>query len=109
MKRIFALAALTLSLAAFPAFAIDLDSAKAQGLVGERADGYIGAVTSAPSAEVVSLIDSINRQRKTVYQQTAAGNGQTLSVVEKLAADKLKARLASGQFYMDGSGSWKKK
>lgn len=109
MKRMIALMTVTLSLAAMPAWAISLDDARSQGLVGERADGYIGAVTSAPSAEVVSLVDSVNRQRKVEYQKVAAQNGQTVAIVEKLAGDKLRARLGGGQFYMDASGSWKRK
>lgn len=39
---------------ALPAWALNLDEAKHQGLVGEQADGYLGIVTSAPSAEVRS-------------------------------------------------------
>jgi len=41
------------------AFAISLDAAKAQGLVGEKPDGYIGAVGSA-SPEVSALIRELN-------------------------------------------------
>lgn len=102
-------ALLSLAAVAFPAYAIDFESAKAQGLVGERPDGYIGAVPSSPSAEVVSLVDSVNRQRKTIYQKTAAENGQTLPIAEKLAGEKLKARLGKGQYYLDAGGNWKQK
>lgn len=34
------------------AHALDLDAAKQQGLVGEQTDGYVGAVSASPSAEV---------------------------------------------------------
>lgn len=108
-KYFFALAIALFSLSASPAFATDFESAKTSGQVGERADGYIGAVASNPSAEILDLIDSINRQRREEYQKVAAKNGQSLDVVEKLAATKLKERLPGGQYYMDAGGSWKQK
>ena len=58
-----ALSAFILSLLlALPAFALDLGDAKARGLVGETAAGYLGAVK--PSAEVNTLVKDINAQRK---------------------------------------------
>lgn len=109
MKRIFALLTVLLSVLATPAFAISLDAAKAQGLVGERLDGYIGAVASAPSGEVTGLVSSINTARKAEYAKIAARNGQPVSVVEKLAAAKLIERLGAGQFFMDKGGNWVRK
>lgn len=109
MKRTFALVAILFSVMAAPALAIDLDSAKAQGLVGERPDGYIGAVSSNPSGEVVGLVSNINGARKQQYTSIATKNAQPLPVVEKLAAEKLIQRLGSGQYYMSKSGNWVKK
>lgn len=96
-------------LVALPAYAASLDSAKAQGLVGERLDGYIGAVAASPSQDVRQLVDEINRARKAEYAKIAAKNGQPVSVVEKLAAKKLIERTGGGQYYMDGSGNWVRK
>lgn len=109
MKRILALVTVLFSVLAAPAFAISLDAAKAQGLVGERLDGYISAVSSNPSGEVSSLVGTINAARKAEYGKIAAKNGQPVSVVEKLAAAKLIERLGSGQYYMDKAGNWVKK
>jgi len=109
MKRILALVTVLLSIMAVPAYAVSLDAAKAQGLVGERLDGYIGTVSSSPSGEVTSLVSSINTARKAEYAKIAAKNGQPVSVVEKLAAAKLIERLNSGQYFMDKSGNWVKK
>lgn len=110
MKHKLAVLAMAFSLLAAPAFAISLDEARASGQVGERPDGYIGAVSSAPSADVIKLVDSTNRQRKAEYQKLAAQNGQSVTVIEKLSAEKLKnERLKPGQYYMDAGGGWKKK
>lgn len=109
MKRMIALFTVLISVIAAPAFAISLDEAKAKGLVGERLDGYIGAVSSAPTADITSLVATINSARKSEYAKIAARNGQPVSVVEKLAAAKLIERAGSGHYYMDKSGNWNKK
>jgi len=108
MKRILnTLTVLILSLLlASPALALDLDSAKSRGLVGEMASGYIGAVKS--SAEVNTLVRSINAQRKAHYQEISRRNGTPLSTVEKLAGEKLINRAPRGQYINRGSG-WVKK
>lgn len=102
-------AALSAILIAAPAFALDFQSAKSQGLVGETLSGYIAPVGPA-SAEVSAVVTDINAKRKAEYQRISAGNGQPLSVVEKLAAEKLyEERLSPGDYYRDASGAWKRK
>jgi len=92
------------------AFAMDLDSAKAQGLVGEQQNGYIGLVTATPSHDVQVLVDDINARRRAAYQNVATQTaGAKLADVEKLAAAKLIARTPSGQMVQDASGQWVKK
>ncbi|MEJ2308326.1 MAG: YdbL family protein [Gammaproteobacteria bacterium] len=93
-------------LLATPALALDLDTAKARGLVGESSNGYIGAVQS--NAEVNALVRSINSQRKSHYQEISRKNGTSLSAVEKLAGDKLIRRASPGEYVNRGSG-WVKK
>lgn len=107
------LAALTLTVAlglASAAFAMDIDGAKAQGLIGEQQNGYIGVVTTSPSADVQKLVADINARRRAAYQDVAAQTaGAKLSDVEKLAAAKLIARAPSGQVVQDANGKWVKK
>ena len=92
------------------AFAMDLDTAKAKGLVGEQTNGYIGLVTSSAPADVKQLVANVNAGRRTAYQKVAAQTpGASLSDVEKLAAAKLIARTPSGQMVQDASGRWVKK
>ena len=74
--RSFIVAAL-LILGAQPAFAIDIDQAKSQGLVGEANTGYIAAVQLPASAEVKALIADVNTKRKEVFESTAARTGAT--------------------------------
>lgn len=99
-----ALAAITFATAAY---AMDLQTAKSQGLVGELTNGYIGAVANSP--EVASLVNSVNTQRKQAYQAISRENNQQLQVVETLAAKKLYGKLQAGEYYQSGNGSWQRK
>lgn len=95
---------------AAPAFAIDLDSAKAQGLVGENLNGYVGIVTKAPSPELKAMVDEINLRRRASYQEISSKTaGASLNAVEKLAAEKLIKKTPSGQYVEKSPGQWIKK
>lgn len=91
---------------ALPAFAITLDEAKSQGLVGEMADGYLGVVKETP--EAAKLVSDINNKRKEEYQAIAASNKLDLGTVEKLAGAKAIEKTGAGQF-IKTSGAWQKK
>lgn len=83
-----------------------LPQAKAQGTVGEQANGYLGVVKNQGSAaEIASLI---NNARKQEYQKVASKNGATLTDVEKLAGSKAQEKTPSGQ-YIQVNGQWKQK
>ena len=87
-------------------FALDLDTAKTRGLVGETDTGYLAAVK--PSPEVSALIEQINARRKAEYRRIATSNGIDLSAVVKLAAKKAIEKTPSGQYVMI-DGNWRKK
>lgn len=107
MRRIFlTVAALAITLPQL-AFALSLEDAKSQGLVGERSDGYLGAVSTA--SDVVILVKDINNKRRDEYERIAKQNGQPRSVIEKLAASKAYERTPSGQYLQGSDGSWMKK
>ncbi|KDM89918.1 YdbL family protein [Photobacterium galatheae] len=89
--------------------AIDLQQAKAQGLVGEANTGYVAAVTLSPSTEVRQLIQQVNTERKESYQRIAVSHGLTVSEVSRLAYKKAIDRTEPGHFYQNASGLWVKK
>ncbi len=86
-----------------------LDAAKAAGLVGERADGYVGIVDPAASGGVVAMVQNINGKRRNKYKGVAAKNGTSLQAVEAIAGDKLVRRAKPGEYVMDSTGRWHRK
>lgn len=90
-----------------PSWAVDLEQAKAQGLVGEQSDGYLGAIRRSP--EVNALIASINAQRRAKYLEIAARNGAPLDVVEALAGKTAIDKTAAGRYIRMPGGQWLKK
>lgn len=107
MKIILALLATGLLLIAQPAYSIDLQTAKKQGLVGETPTGYLDAV-KAPSPEIKGLIESVNAKRKQKYEEIAARNKTSLQAVEELAGKKAIEKSKAGSYIKQGS-SWQKK
>jgi hypothetical protein len=108
--RSIILAALGLMIAfATPAAAaMTLDAAKAQGVVGERADGLVGAVGSA-DAEISALIATVNKERLERYAAVAAKNGTDVTKVQAVAGQKLIENTPAGQYVQDASGRWVKR
>ena len=114
-KRISVLlssALLALTLCAVPAFtstafALSLQQAKQQGLVGEQPNGYLAAVQ--PSAEVTALVNQINSERRKRYQSIAKKNGTALQSVEQLAGRAAIQKTAPGQYYRDAAMNWQRK
>lgn len=89
------------------AFALDLKTAKEQGLVGETENGYIAEVGSS-NPEIETLINDINTQRKAVYQKIANENNISITAVEMRAGEKAFAKTPGGQ-WIKKAGTWEKK
>ena len=106
MKHIVSLVFVGLLLICQPAMAMDLQSAKAQGLVGETATGYLAPVKASP--EVQKLVNNINAKRKQHYQKISTRNKTSLGAVEQLAGKKAMKKTPPGQF-VQVNGAWKKK
>jgi len=107
MKKIFSAIALTLLLQ--NAWAVDLGSAKAQGLVGEANSGYLAAVKRPVSSDVQALIADVNAKRKAKFQSTAQKNGLTLAQVSNRFYELAVQKTAAGNYYQDKNGAWRKK
>ncbi len=86
-----------------------VDAAKASGVVGEQADGFLGLVTGSASSEIRAAVNEINALRREAYRSMAKQKGETIENVGKVFALDLIGRVPSGQMYRDGNGSWQRK
>lgn len=91
------------------ALASALTKPKADGLIGEQANGYIGFVSQDVPADVKKLVEETNAKRKAGYQKIAKKQGTTLSEVEKVGGNTAFEKTLKGNYYRDASGVWHKK
>jgi uncharacterized protein YdbL (DUF1318 family) len=108
MGRIAAMV-FTLCLLALPAAAQSLDQAKAAGEIGERVDGYVGAVAASPSGDIRALVDEVNAGRQAKYAEIAKERGTPVAAVAQIAGQKLIERTAKGGYVMGVDGQWRQK
>lgn len=90
-------------------FALTLQEAKSEGLVGEQRNGYVGLVVESAPAEVLALARDINNQRRELYKQIARQNNISVEQVAALAFEKAVEATPAGQYLQEVSGSWVKK
>lgn len=111
MKNLLARSLLTLSLMllAPAAFALTLQEAKNDGLVGELQNGYVGLVVESAPAEVVAMVRDVNNQRRELYRQIAQQNGISVEQVAALAFTKAVEATPAGQYLQDANGTWVRK
>ena len=109
-------AAVLAALAIAPAAAIALDAksavdaAKAQGVVGEQADGFLGFVKASSDPALKAAVQEINDGRAALYRQAAAKNGVTPEAAGASAyTTVVQAKLKPGEFYKPANGGWTQK
>ncbi|MEQ9450988.1 MAG: YdbL family protein [Pseudomonadales bacterium] len=90
------------------ALGADLDQAKRDGLVGERADGLLGVVVDNSSADIVALVKDINERREAEYVRIAEANNLSMNQVRALAGKKTIEKTRSGDWIFM-NGGWKPK
>ncbi len=94
---------------AAPLQAGEIDDTKRAGQVGERFDGYLGAVAGNPSPETKRLIADVNAGRRKRYEAIAAENGVPVEEIGKLSGAKLIERAASGDHVLRPGQDWRRK
>lgn len=107
MKKLFTVVSLFLLMQS--AWAIDIKDAKDQGLVGEANTGFLAAVQPSASGEVRALIEDVNSQRRTSFENTAKKNGLTVAQVANRFYEIAVEKTQKGHYYQDAGGHWVKK
>lgn len=101
-------AIIVLSLSISSAFALTVDEAKDQGLVGETLSGYL-AVVNTNNAVATELVNEINREREAKYGEIAKKNNLQTREVGRIAGQKLIERAGAGEYVRGINGQWLKK
>lgn len=86
-----------------------LTQPKADGLIGEQANGYLGLVTPNVPSNIKKLVNDTNARRKAGYQKIAAKQGTSLSEVEKVGGMTAIEKTLRGNYIRDTNGKWRKK
>lgn len=86
-----------------------LTQPKADGLIGEQANGYIGLVTQNVPPDIRTLVNDVNAKRKAGYQEIAAKQGTGLAEVERVGGKTAIDKTLRGNYVRDANGAWRKK
>ena len=83
-----------------------VDSAIANGLIGETASGYLALVSGSASQSVVNAMNEINIGRKSLYTRLAREQNVAVEIVADLTGEKQIAKATLGSKYMNSQGQW---
>jgi uncharacterized protein YdbL (DUF1318 family) len=84
-----------------------IDQAKAQGSVGEQADGYLGFRNPSSDAALRAAVEATNAGRRQAYARSGAQAGTTADVAgARMFESQLLPRISSGQWYRNAQGQW---
>ena len=103
------LALLISMLAVSVAVASPLTQPKADSLIGEQVNGYIGLVKQNVPSDVKKLVNDVNAKRKAGYQKIARKQGTSLAEVERVGGNTAIEKTLSGNYIRDASGTWRRK
>jgi uncharacterized protein YdbL (DUF1318 family) len=109
IKQIFITLLISLLTVSVASAESPLTQPKADGLIGEQADGYIGLVSQNVPADIKKLVAEVNAQRKAGYQKIAAKQGTSLAEVEKVGGNTAIEKTLPGNYVRDADGVWHKK
>ena len=85
--------------------------ARANGAVGEQADGYLGFAPGASiSADLRGRVEQINIQRRALYTRRAAERNVSVSeMAAAVACEVFERRIAVGERYRTERGQWRQR
>ena len=84
-----------------------IDAAKAQGSVGEQADGYLGFRVATSDAALTQAVQVTNAARREAYGRSAQAAGATTEVAAARAFETIvMPRISSGQWFRNAQGQW---
>ena len=104
LALLISMMAMSVAVAASP-----LSQPKADGLIGEQANGYIGLVKQNVPADIKKLVNDVNAKRRAGYQKIAKKQGTSLAEVERVGGNTAIEKTLRGNYIRDAGGTWRKK
>jgi hypothetical protein len=104
LALLISMMAVSVAVAASP-----LTQPKADGLIGEQANGYVGLVKQNVPADIKKLVNDVNAKRRAGYQNIAKKQGTSLAEVERVGGNTAIEKTLRGNYIRDASGTWRKK
>ena len=86
-----------------------LDAPRAQGLIGERYDGYALVHDAQAGAEIRALVEKINDERRQVYATQATSTGAPIAEVGKVYGLQILQKAPAGTWLQGADGRWTQK
>jgi uncharacterized protein len=88
-----------------------LAQARASGLIGEQADGYLGFAPGATiSADLRGRVEQNNIQRRALYTRRAAERNVSVNeMAAAVACEVFERRIAVGERYRNEQGQWRQR
>jgi uncharacterized protein YdbL (DUF1318 family) len=89
-----------------------VQAARANGQIGEQADGYLGFVPGATiSADLRGRVDQINIRRRALYTQRATDRNASVNEMAAAVACEIfeGGRIAQGERYRNAAGQWRQR
>lgn len=110
-----AFAGLAVAAVAAPAYALQdarsvINAAKAQGIVGEMADGFVGVrQESGMTPAIRAAMAEMNAGRAELYRTAAQAAGTTAAAAGASSYTQRFSSIPAGHWYRDASGTWRQK
>lgn len=87
-----------------------IDSAKADGVVGEQADGLLGFRSPSSDSALQAAVSTTNAARRSAYAQSASGAGTSAEVAgARMFETLIFPRMPAGQWYRNNVNQWVRK
>jgi hypothetical protein len=102
------LAALLALALALPATALSpaLEAARADGVIGEQADGYLGLVKGSAPPAIKKEVDEVNAGRRAKYAEIAKQRGTDINTVAAITGKTAIEKSPAGSFVRGADGRW---
>ena len=91
------------------ATAQSLDELRAQGVVGERFDGFAVVRDAGAAASIKAMVNDINAKRRAIYDERAKAQGVASEQVGRVYAEQILQKAPAGTWILSADGRWVQK